>query len=348
MKLKNLIAITFMAVFLSVFTGCDFFGTEVTESYESMFNYLWKDYNDTYALFEIRKVDWKKAYDDFYPEIQKCSDDKTFFEICSKMLYCLHDAHVYIKTPFESMNSGDVNTHLDAFSLSKTLDNFVTDVHSCGENIITYGKLISDETVGYIHIKAFNQGQTGIKQNQDWASDIDIALESLKNTKAIILDVRGNRGGLTGNVSRISGRFCSEDKVYAVSRTKNGPGKNDFGQSVELEIKKNGHWQYSKPVFLLTNAQTMSAGEEFVMALKTQSHVTQIGTPTCGVFSLSLERCLPNGWKYSVSVQKVTDGNGNCHEGIGLVPEDENLVRNSTEDDDRQMLRALEVIKTNL
>lgn len=121
-----------------------------------------------------------------------------------------------------------------------------------GNNIITYGTLKSDNQVGYIHIAAFLSGQTGINQKQDWASDIDIALDELQNTRCMILDVRGNRGGLTGNFTRISGRFCAEDKVYAISRTKNGTDKDAFGPGVELEIKKNGSWQYTNPVILLT------------------------------------------------------------------------------------------------
>lgn len=341
----NKLKVIFVAMLFPVLVSCRvLWGDEVSTSYESMFNAMWADYNTTYALFEVRNVDWNQAYSDFYPEIQACKDDRTFFDICSRMLYRLHDSHVYIKTPFDSMNSGEVNTNLDIFSLTRTLEDFVSDIHSCGEGIITYGKISLDESLGYIHIKAFSQGQTGIKQNQSWADDIDMALDYLKDTRAIVLDVRGNRGGLTGNVSRISGRFCAENKTYAVSRTKNGPGKNDFGRGIELEIKKNGSWQYQKPVVLLTNAQTMSAGEEFVMALKTQGHVIQCGTPTCGVFSLSLERCLPNGWKYSVSVQKVTDAEGVIHEGIGLIPAEENLVSNETISEDRQMKRALELI----
>ena len=220
---------------------------------------------------------------------------------------------------------------------------YIDSPRKCGNNIITYGRLKTDSTVGYIHIASFSSGQTGINQNQNWAADIDIALEALKDTRCMILDVRGNRGGLTGNVSRISGRFCAENKVYAISRTKNGKGKDDFDSGVELEIKKNGSWQYTKPVLFLTNAQTMSAGEEFSMAMTTQPHVIQIGNHTCGVFSLALERCLSNGWRYSVSVQRVTDPAGNTPEGTGIVPSLENLILNVTAQNDLQMNRALEI-----
>ena len=89
----------------------------------------------------------------------------------------------------------------------------------------------------------------------------------------------------------------------------------------------------------------MSAGEEFTMALVSQSHVTQVGNHTCGVFSLSLERCLANGWKYSVSVQKVTDPEGNIPEGKGIVPSAENLIHNPSVSHDLQFERAMELCK---
>jgi C-terminal processing protease CtpA/Prc len=74
---------------------------------------------------------------------------------------------------------------------------------------------------------------------------------------------------------------------------------------------------------MLTNKQTISGGEWFTLALRSQSHVTHVGGTTNGAFSLSLERSLINGWIYSVSVQKVTDMAGKCYEGIGISPEHE-------------------------
>jgi len=339
-KIK-IVYICFLVVINLLFASCNFlWNGYIDESYSAMFDALWRDYNETYALFDVRQVDWDASYNKYKPLIDNCNNDKEFFNICSQLLYELKDAHVYIKTPFDSMNSGDVNTNPEVFSLKSTLENYITEVKKCGNEIITYGRVRSDTEIGYIHVCAFNYGQTEVSQNQNWASEIDIALEELKDTKAIILDIRGNRGGLTGNVSRISGRFCAEEKTYAISRTKNGPDKNDLGPEVELTIRKKGNWQYTKPVMLLTNAQTMSAGEEFTLALVSQPHVVHIGSPTCGVFSLSLERCLPNGWKYSVSVQYVTDGNGICHEGKGIAPASENLIRNLDVNNDLQFERA--------
>ena len=347
MKKNKLISlIVFFVISIFPLQACSFFyGDTPSLAYGEMFDSLWNDYNETYALFEVRGVDWKEQYKNCRPLVSENMTDKEFLEVLKKLLYPLTDSHVYVKTPFGSLNSGEDNAAIDNFSLTEVCNQYVENPKKCGNKIITYGTLKSDNQIGYIHIAAFSSGQTGINQQQDWASDIDIALKELKDTRCMILDVRGNRGGLTGNVTRISGRFCAKNKVYAISRTKNGKGKNDFGSGVELEIKKNGSWQYTKPVILLTNAQTMSAGEEFSMAMTSQPHVTQVGNHTCGVFSLALERCLVNGWKYSVSVQKVTDPDGNTPEGKGIVPLAENLILNPSADQDLQMLRAIELCR---
>ena len=340
----------FILLLIAGFIGlnsCTFFyGKSVDLSYTQMFDALWNDYNETYALFSVRGVDWKAQYNVCRPLVNEDMTDKEFFDVLKQLLTPLHDAHVYLKTPAGSFNSGEDSVTPDIFSLEEVCSKYVQNPKKCGNNIITYGRLKTDSTTGYIHIAAFSSGQTGINQNQEWAGDIDLALEELKDTKCIILDVRGNRGGLTGNVSRISGRFCADDKTYAISRTKNGPGPNDYDEGVELEIKKNGSWQYTKPVILLTNAQTMSAGEEFTMAMCSQAHVTQVGNHTCGVFSLSLERCLVNGWRYSVSVQKVCRPDGSIPEGTGIVPQGANLVVNTSLSNDLQMERAVNLAQS--
>ena len=346
--IKNTFFTIIIAACLFSLTSCTFFyGPKAELSYEAMFETLWNDYNQTYALFEVRGVDWDEQYKLCRKQISNNMTDREFLEVLKKLLYPLRDSHVYVKSPIGSLNSGEDNVTIDNFSLDEVCAQYIEAPKKCGNKVLTYGTLKGDSTVGYIHIAAFSSGQTGINQKQDWASDIDIVLDELKNTRCIILDVRGNRGGLTGNVSRISGRFCAENKTYAISRTKNGPGKNDFDDGVELEIKKNGSWQYTKPVFLLTNAQTMSAGEEFTMAMCSQSHVTQIGNHTCGVFSLSLERCLANGWRYSVSVQKVTAADGTIPEGKGIIPSGENLLLNPSAQEDLQMNHAVELAQAN-
>jgi len=56
------------------------------------------------------------------------------------------------------------------------------------------------------------------------------------------------------------------------------------------------------------------------MALRTQSHVTHVGTPTCGAFSARNYRFMINGWLYSISPERITDMNDKIYEGVGISP----------------------------
>lgn len=79
---------------------------------------------------------------------------------------------------------------------------------------------------------------------------------------------------------------------------------------------------YTKPVIVLTDRRTISAGEIFLLHMNSFSHVTQIGDTTAGDFStVSNMRFLPNGWTYVYSIQKFLLPNGNSLDGIGHVPD---------------------------
>ncbi len=194
-----------------------------------------------------------------------------------------------------------------------------------------YGTFASNRRVGYIHVATFANGDVGMALAQDWVKDIDKITASLKDTDALILDLRGNRGGLQSNVDYIAGRFASEKKEYIELRTKDGPGRNDFSSSLTESVKPAGT-RYTKPIILLTNKQTISGGEMFTLALLTQNHVTHSGGTTTGAFSLSLDRRLINGWRYTISVQKVTDMNGICYEEIGITPPAEHIKVNTDDE----------------
>jgi C-terminal processing protease CtpA/Prc len=184
--------------------------------------------------------------------------------------------------------------------------------------MFVYGILTQKPAIGYIYIAGFAKGETELG-SQDWVNAIDGIIDSVSPADGLIVDVRGNRGGLQANVDYIANRFASLQKDYVEVRTKNGTGRNDFSSPITHAIKPAGTG-YTKPILLLTNKQTISGGEWFTLAMRSQPHVIHAGSTTAGAFSLSLERQLVNGWIYSISVQKVTDMDGACYEGIGIAP----------------------------
>jgi len=131
------------------------------------------------------------------------------------------------------------------------------------------------------------------------------------------------------------------------ARTKTGPGINDFSAPKIYTIKSiykasDGKYGYIKPTVLLTNKNTVSAAEWFTMALRTQSHVTHIGTTTCGAFSVRITRFMINGWLYSISSERATDMDGKSYEGKGVSPY---IVLQNTYAKDDQLEYAVEYVK---
>jgi len=320
MKKLNLIIILILIILMS---ACQFFlAPDPDNSPKGIFNAIWNDFNETYALFDVKGINWNAVYNQFYPQIRADMTDRELFNVCGNMLKVLDDSHVSLASPFAYINSGGWldDSNNEPFSLD-VVGTYLTGGGTKTENgMFMYGTFLSNPEIGYIFVRAFHNGDLVTGGSQDWTRAIDRIVQSLANTNSLVLDLRGNTGGLPSNVQYISSRFASVKRDYANVRTKNGPRRNDFSSPITFSINPDGS-RYTKPIVLLTNRQTISGGEWFTLALLSQDHVTHAGGTTNGAFSLSLERPLINGWIYRVSVQIVEDKNGICHEGTGIIPE---------------------------
>lgn len=325
------------------FSCRSFWPADPVDSPESNFEILWNEFHVSYALFEQKNVDWNQLYHQYRPMITSETTDQELFDVITQMLTYLDDTHVYLSSPFDYYTSGKGYEHEKTFSLETVKQHYLTSVRIGDEGVLTYGFL--SQNVGYIHIDSMTSGESGLEGAQSWARTIPAILEDFADTKGLVVDVRNNGGGLPQNAEYIASLFCDEKKVYSTSVTKNGPGPEDFSERKECWITP-AEQVYSRPVALLTNGYTASAAEDFTMAMVTMPNVTQMGTPTVGIFSLALNRELPNGWEYAVSVQKVFDSTGHSPEGIGISPKPENLVENTVAEKnsgiDRQLDAAFE------
>lgn len=167
---------------------------------------------------------------------------------------------------------------------------------------------------GYIRINSF-LGRMEI------AEQFDLALERLRNTKGLILDIRDNTGGYGTSQKRIIERLMRERCRGAVTYTRSGPGHGDFDRREEF-FEPGGAWQYEGPVGLLMNAVTGSASDLFAARLISTGRVTGMGQTTHGnVTGQGVYVQLPCGLVVRVSKGYVTDANGRVIEGNGNAPE---------------------------
>ena len=294
-------------------------GPEPTNTPEANFDRLWQDYDRMYGLFAIKKVDWSAVYQRYRPLVKNGMSNGQFFTVVSSVLSELNDGHVWMVTPEAN---GSPSRRYDSGPTYATGDfepdvvrSYLQNVKSVGtaEGInVVYGTLPG--TIGYVHFVDFGQSLTFYQKAMD-----DI-LTTLGDTKGLIVDIR-NHGGGDDRVSQyIAGRFATDRNRYMTSRLRSGPGHADYTPATDWYVSPTGTRQYTKPVALLTNRITESAGETFTLAMNQIATVTQMGDTTFGIFSETTRRELPNGWIYTISVGDYRAADGRSYEGVGIAP----------------------------
>ena len=122
------------------------------------------------------------------------------------------------------------------------------------------------EDVLYMKVKTFNK-MTFLKMKQ--------ALTDNRSAKGLILDLRGNRGGMFSEALKAADLFLEEGSL--ITSTK---GKKD--SSVQTYVAKEPDLFEDKPIIILVDGNTASSAEMLTAALKDQSRATVLGTKTFG------------------------------------------------------------------
>lgn len=146
---------------------------------------------------------------------------------------------------------------------------------------------------------------------------LDRALAELGDTRALVLDIAHNLGGLDVVSAELAARFADRERLAYTKR----PYADARVQPQPVRIAPAGAARYRKPVYLLTSEFTCSAGETFAMMMRAFPQVTQVGQPTQGIFSDGLAKLLPNGWVLSLSNEVYRDPAGESFEARGLPPD---------------------------
>lgn len=154
------------------------------------------------------------------------------------------------------------------------------------------------------------------------------ALDELRDAEGIVLDLRGNPGGVAGMSMGIAGHFLDERLSLGTMTTRdtelrivtNPQRVNPSGQRVA---------PYSGPLAIVVDAQTGSTSEIFAAGLQALGRARVFGETTMGAALPAMMTRLPNGDTLMHAFANFVDPNGEAVEGRGVVP-DEN-VRHTAE-----------------
>jgi carboxyl-terminal processing protease len=158
----------------------------------------------------------------------------------------------------------------------------------------------------------------------------DAAVAAVKehlNTRAIIIDVRGNGGGSTPNnlLSVLMDRAYQEWSETTPVRM----GVLELYQDVGLH--PDLHWSapvlmpaeihYNGRVLILTDVRCFSACEDFVEPFKVNHRATILGEHTAGSTGQPYSKNLGNGFSFRVGAKREYFPDGAEFEGIGVMPD---------------------------
>lgn len=227
-------------------------------------------------------------------------------------LSLLHDGHVHLYTSWGIM--GNENYFSDF--TPHTIDNSMVylETYEILNPCLRWGK-IRKTPIAYLYIRSF-EGNSADFEILD-----SILTSQIFNYSALIIDVRGNRGGLVENSFLAASFFSTSDRCMGYFRRCLDGKQGVYTSWISMNIRPATLRMHLPLIIILTDRFTYSAAEWFVMAMANQSHVTIMGDTTGGGISAPLIRELPNGWLLSVSNTQYLSVDGIDYQFLGFPPD---------------------------
>lgn len=208
-------------------------------------------------------------------------------------------------TDFVKLIRGEEGTtvHLEVYRPS-TEETLEFDVERKNVELPSVSSQMLANNIGYIQISEF-QSKT--------AEQFESALSSLQDqgAQSLIVDVRGNGGGLVDSVVAILDDILPEGTVVYT--------EDKYGN--RQDYTSSGDTYLDMPIAVLVDQNSASASEIFAGAIKDYNYGTLIGTKTFGKGIVQTVFSLPEGDAIKITTAKYFTPNGNYIHGAGIEPD---------------------------
>jgi hypothetical protein len=235
-----------------------------------VFDQAWNAFDREYAMFTVKpNVDWNQLREQYRPLARRATTMDETAAVVALLLSHLEDLHVWVKADDRLLPGFDRPRMLNA-SWKATQERL-----NLRETDPRYG-VTSDvhESLGYINVWNLFDAKM--------IPEFDKALEQVRDTKGLILDLRFNSGGDELLGRQIAGRFAERKHVYSKHQFRSGPRHDQLGPIMERAFEPRGPWRYEAPVVVLIGPRTMSSAESLVLMMDQCPAVTTVGDRTAG------------------------------------------------------------------
>ena len=295
---------------LLILAGCMQAGgpTAIGSTETATFDYAYRLFNERYALLERRGTTFESSYPLYKSRVFDGMGTDSLWAVLTQWLQLLNDPHVQLVAPNRPVWYGHAVYQLrpndDHFDRQRILTRLTATQTGEGYFLGRLGGL------GYIHF-----AQTGYPME-----NLAQAIRLAHPDSGLIIDLRHNEGGDFTFGLKAFRQLNAQRRPIFSSRTKNGPGRNDFTPWFDWQLEASTQ-PFTRKVVVLTDRYTFSAGERCVMMLKNLPNVVVVGDTTLGGISSVIPHTLPNGWIIRVSIQQVVSPTGQQFEGVGILPD---------------------------
>lgn len=335
--------IIWFIICILLLTGCDDVIVKPDSDNQNMedFEAAWLRVNDVYPFLDFKHINWDSIHDVYLPRVEAARGDE-FYLVLGDLLAELKDGHTY----YQTKGGGQVypfypHRHFrdrHAYSPFVVRKYFNDELQLTPGESAEYG--ITPENIGYIFLSDFS--------GDDLSGHFPGIMQYLKDTRGIIIDIRQKRGGNYQTVLTLISWFLSSPL--------DPPKLYKLGELIEQSpIEPIGPSAYTKPVVVMVNGSTFSAGEVITEIFKQIPTVTVIGDTTGGGGVVSFgsppaavgEYFLPSGKEIYIGTGYIERYDGLPYEWLGVTP-DIRVVQ--TEEDikagrDLQLEYAINILK---
>lgn len=202
---------------------------------------------------------------------------------------------------------------------------------------VTGTQMLDGSRVGYVRLKQFSESST---------KDLEAAMMKLHNSgmQALVLDLRGNPGGLLTQSVTVSDLFLTQGTIVATR------GRNESDNSVET-AKFDRTW--STPLVVLVDDNSASASEIFAAAMQDNRRAVLVGRKSYGKGTVQTHFPLKSaGGTLKLTTAKFYAPSGREMAGQGVTPEymvnQPNMDLATTLTEDADVIAALQVVQSGV
>jgi len=262
---------------------------------------------------DFHGAQWYAIADSYRPLVVNAPSTAARYEALRSMLAQLHDSHTAVFPPGYASSVTERPNSFNRLKPHSGIETSLARIESRnGDRDVPSSvdwKMIAPG-IGYLKLASFPDSIAGMF---GWA------MGDLARSRALILDLRGNPGGLVDSVDAVAGVFLPAGALIST-----GTRRYHFFSPQRFVATRDAGVTYHGRLIVLVDATTRSGAESLARALQYYNRATLVGTHTAGqVLGVDVEIALADGGVLRVATLDMQAPDGVRLEGRGVQPDAE-------------------------